>query len=76
MKQINLIPTLSSKNPDTARTEPTMKIVSLIAPREQINFLPGAPDRLFQQRLMGALMTLIGTVLSLEWLLRRLSKLA
>lgn len=71
-----LNPTLSSKNPDTARTEPTMKIVSLIAPREQINFLPGAPDRLFQQRLMGALMTLIGTALSLEWLLRRLSKLA
>ncbi len=60
--------------------EPTagskMRIVSMIAPREQVNFLPGAPDRPFQQRLMGTLMALIGMALSLEWLLRRLSKLA
>jgi hypothetical protein len=56
--------------------EPKMRIVSMIAPREQVNFLPGAPDRQFQQRLMGSLMALIGTALSLEWLLRRLSKLA
>ena len=47
-----------------------------IAPREQINYLPGAPDRPFQQRLMGWFMALIATALSLEWLLRRLSKLA
>jgi tetrahydromethanopterin S-methyltransferase subunit B len=47
-----------------------------IATREQINYLPGAPDRPFQQRLMGWFMALIATALSLEWLLRRLSKLA
>ncbi len=47
-----------------------------IATREQVNYLPGAPDRSFQQRLMGWFMALIATSLSLEWLLRRLSKLA
>jgi hypothetical protein len=47
-----------------------------IATREQVNYLPGAPDRPFQQRLMGWFMALIATSLSLEWLLRRLSKLA
>ncbi len=51
-------------------------IASRITPREQVNFLPGAPDRQFQERLMGALMIFIGTALSLEWLIRRLSKLA
>ncbi len=66
----------SQPNSGKTNAEPKMRIVSLIAPREQINFLPGAPDRPFQQRLMGTLMALIGTALSLEWLLRRLSKLA
>lgn len=75
---LNLRPSTNDTtlNPGEASAEPKMRIVSLIAPREQVNFLPGAPDRPFQQRLMGALMALIGTALSLEWLLRRLSKLA
>ncbi len=44
--------------------------------RDQTNYLPGAPDREFQQRLMGILMALIVGCLSMEWLIRRLSRLA
>lgn len=51
-------------------------IVSAVVPRDQVNYLPGAPDRDFQQRLMGLLMAFIAGALSLEWLIRRLSKLA
>ncbi|MEQ1825470.1 MAG: hypothetical protein ABL921_05965 [Pirellula sp.] len=47
-----------------------------IEARDQTNYLPGAPDREFQQRWMGILMALIVGCLSLEWLIRRLSKLA
>jgi hypothetical protein len=44
--------------------------------QDQINKIVGTPDQQFQLRLMGALMALIGGALSLEWLLRRLNKLA
>jgi hypothetical protein len=44
--------------------------------RDQTNYLPGSPDREFQQRLMGILMALIVGCLSMEWLIRRLSRLA
>ena len=51
-------------------------LVQSIEPRDQTNYLPGAPDKEFQQRLMGLLMALIVGCLSMEWLIRRLSKLA
>ncbi len=51
-------------------------LVQEIVPQDQVNYLPGAPDREFQQRLMTMLMALIGGALSLEWLIRRLSRLA
>jgi hypothetical protein len=51
-------------------------IVNSIQPRDQTNFLPGTPDRDFQQRWMGILMAWIVGCLSLEWLIRRMSKLA
>ena len=44
--------------------------------QDQINKILGTPDQKFQLRLMAALMALIGGALSLEWLLRRLNKLA
>jgi hypothetical protein len=60
-----------------ATTKPVASpLVQSIEPRDQTNFLPGAPDRSFQERLMGVLMALIVGCLSLEWLIRRLSKLA
>jgi von Willebrand factor type A domain len=66
----------TTPNAESASASAAPKIVSLIGPRDQTQFLPGAPDRDFQLRLMGILMALIGTALSLEWFLRRLSKLA
>lgn len=49
---------------------------SVIEPQDQQTYLPGTPDRLFQQRLMAWLMILICGALSLEWLVRRLNRLA
>jgi hypothetical protein len=49
---------------------------AVIAPQDQQTYLPGTPDRDFQQRLMLWLMGLICGVLSLEWLVRRLNRLA
>lgn len=60
---------------DGSSTE-AVGIVNSIPPRDQTNFLPGTPDRDFQQRWMGILMAWIVGCLSLEWLIRRMSKLA
>ncbi|HUE73626.1 MAG TPA: VWA domain-containing protein [Pirellulaceae bacterium] len=51
-------------------------LVNLLTPRDQITVLPGTPDRTFERLLMTWLMGLICGVLCLEWLIRRLSKLA
>jgi len=51
-------------------------IAQSIKPREQVNYLPNAPDSEFRQRLNALLMALIAGALSLEWLTRRLSRLA
>lgn len=45
-------------------------------PADQITYLPGTPDKAFDQRLMLWLLGAICGVLSLEWLIRRLNKLA
>lgn len=51
-------------------------LASVIAPNDQEIFLPESVDNKFDEQLMGWLLALIVGVLSLEWLLRRLSKLA
>jgi hypothetical protein len=51
-------------------------LVNLIKPQDQVTVLPGTPDRNFERLLMGWLIGLICGVLCVEWLLRRLSKLA
>jgi hypothetical protein len=51
-------------------------VVNLIKPQDQVTILPGTPDRSFEQQLMGWLLGLIAGALCLEWLFRRLSKLA
>jgi hypothetical protein len=51
-------------------------LVEKIKPQDQVTTLPGTPDRSFERQLMGWLLGLICGVLCLEWLLRRLSKLA
>ena len=60
-----------NRSGDTAKP-----LMSAISPQDQIDYLPGTRDRSFEQKLMGWLMTLICGVLCLEWLLRRISKLA
>ena len=49
---------------------------ALLRPQDQVTVLPGTPDRQFDRQLMTWLLTFIATVLSLEWLIRRLSRLA
>lgn len=51
-------------------------IFQVLEPQDQTSYLPGTPDRDFERHLMGWLMGLICGVLSVEWLIRRLSKLA
>jgi hypothetical protein len=51
-------------------------VAASIKPQDQVTILPGTPDRIFERQLMGWLLGLICGVLCLEWLLRRLSKLA
>lgn len=56
--------------------KPRPAIVAAITPQDQVSFLPGAPDRVFQLRWLGWLMAWIAGSLSLEWLSRRLHRLA
>ena len=51
-------------------------IIAAITSQDQVSFLPGAPDRVFQLRWLGWLMAWIAGSLSLEWLARRLHRLA
>src|SRR4029079_12931046 len=51
-------------------------LAARIKPQVQVTILPGTPDRAFERQLMGWPLALICGALSLEWLLRRLSKLA
>jgi hypothetical protein len=63
--------------PDSLKnTTPDSSIAQIIEPRDQTNYLPGAPDREFQQKWLGVLMAWIVGCLSLEWFIRRMSKLA
>jgi hypothetical protein len=51
-------------------------VATALEPNDQVIYLPETFDKLFDERLMGWLMVLIVGVLCLEWMLRRLSKLA
>ncbi len=51
-------------------------LAAVIEPNDQVIYLPESVDNQFTEQLMGWLIALIVGVLCLEWLLRRLSKLA
>lgn len=57
-------------------SEAASSLIAKIRPQDQTTVLPGTPDRSFERQLMGWLLALICGCLCLEWLLRRLSKLA
>jgi hypothetical protein len=69
----SLLPDTST---NTGSSSGGLSLPQSIEARDQTNYLPGTPDREFQQRLMAILMTMIVGCLSLEWLIRRLSRLA
>ncbi len=60
----------------TGRIRGQPPLVNVLQPQDQVTYLPGLPDPDFERRLMGWLMALICGALCLEWLLRRLSRLA
>lgn len=51
-------------------------LANWLEPQDQTTVIPGTPDRVFDRRLMTWLLGLITGVLCLEWLLRRLNRLA
>ncbi len=53
-----------------------LDLVGRIEPQDQVAYLPGSPDNVFQIRWLGWLMAWIAGCLSLEWLARRLHRLA
>jgi len=59
-----------------ATTPERKNVATSIEPQDQVAYLPGAPDQVFQLRWLGWLMALIAGCLSLEWLSRRLHRLA
>jgi hypothetical protein len=54
----------------------TASLANFLESQDQVTFLTGTPDKQFERILMTWLMAFICGVLCLEWLLRRLSKLA
>lgn len=59
-----------------SETRNPLDLVDAIEPRPQTTILPGTPDRDFHRRRNASLLWLIGGALTLEWLLRRLNRLA
>jgi hypothetical protein len=51
-------------------------LAAVLQAQDFVSYLPGTPDRRFDRLLMGWLMGLICGALALEWLFRRLSRLA
>jgi hypothetical protein len=51
-------------------------LASTLQAQDYVTYLPGTPDRSFERRLMAWLLAVICGLLCLEWLVRRLSKLA
>lgn len=63
-------------NAATNRQGGGRSLADVLEPQDQETYLPGTPDKLFEKLLMSWLLGLISGALCLEWLIRRLSKLA
>ena len=66
----------SAFDPSQPEQKKPADLVAAIQPRPQTTILPGTPDRDFHLRRNASLLCLIGGALTLEWLLRRLNRLA
>lgn len=72
---VSLAPVNGSNEPAGDGSK-SVGLAESLQPQGQETYFPGAPDKDFQQRLMAWLMLLICGPLSLEWLLRRIHRLA
>lgn len=69
--------TSDEESTDEAATgEFVASVVAAVPPVDQTTFFPGTPDREFQFRLMSILLALIAGSLTMEWLFRRICRLA
>jgi hypothetical protein len=63
-------------NAETTDQSVVKNLASWLRPQPQTTVLPGTPDNDFTQRRNGVLMWLIATMLTMEWVIRRLHRLA
>lgn len=63
-------------NEDVSDAEVEAKLLSLVRPQPQTTILPGTPDSIFTERRNVVLMWLIAIMLTMEWVTRRLHRLA
>tara|TARA_R110002049_G_scaffold72490_1_gene186982 strand:- start:79584 stop:82361 length:2778 start_codon:yes stop_codon:yes gene_type:complete len=63
-------------DPETQPANVATELIQLLRPQPQTTILPGTPDRDFTQRRNAVLMWLIASVLTMEWIVRRLHRLA
>ncbi len=61
---------------DISADQVATNLVAAIRPQPQTTVLPGTPDRDFGRRRNGVLMWLIATLITFEWVTRRLHRLA
>ena len=62
-------------DPTTSNTEVQTQLVSAVRPQPQVTILPGTPNSQFTERRNVVLMWLIATMLTMEWVIRRLHRL-
>jgi hypothetical protein len=63
-------------DPTTPDTEVQTQLVAAVRPQPQVTLLPGTPNSQFTERRNVVLMWLIATMLTMEWVVRRLHRLA
>ena len=63
-------------NTDTRPIDVAATLVRTLRPQPQATILPGTPDRDFAERRNAVLMWLLASVLTMEWVVRRLHRLA
>jgi hypothetical protein len=61
---------------ETTTAEVSTSLISQLRPQPQTTILPGTPDQDFNERRNAMLMWLIASVLAMEWVTRRLHRLA
>jgi len=63
-------------DPEVKAVEVAGELIQSLKPQPQTTILPGTPDRDFTQRRNAVLMWLIASMLTMEWVVRRLHRLA